>query len=137
MQLTQVVGVLIYRAPLQMVTMTDIRSDSYPDQANVRDRDDTALAEARAEFMAELAAFIPLPDAHFRVGGTADGRGQGLFVADEPIAASTFLFDYKGVVLDQAGWDERYEGRELPDYCVEVIVPGAPSVWPPHRRRSR
>lgn len=73
---------------------------------------------------AELAAHRPLPDERFVVAETRDGRGKGLFVAEEPIEAGTYLFDYAGRVLDQSEYDARYprsdQDRALAEYAVGI-----------------
>jgi len=83
---------------------------------------------------AELAAREPLPNERFAVDPTRDGRGNGLYVADTPIEAGTYLFDYAGRVLDQSAYDAKYphatraDGPHA-DYAVGIVQPDGASMY--------
>jgi len=79
----------------------------------------------------EIATLPPLPDDRFVVAETVDGRGRGLYVADVPIAANTYLFDYRGELIDQTAFEARYEGPEGPrsEYAISILLPDERSVY--------
>jgi len=85
-----------------------------------------ALATGR-EYVINDERRSPLDeDTHFEVRGSP-GMGRGLF-ALEPIAAETFLFDYRGEVLTEEQMFARYpeaNGRYIACITDEMYIDGA------------
>jgi hypothetical protein len=92
---------------------------------------------------AEIAAYEPLPESHFIIAKTFNGRGNGLYVHGQPIWTGTFLFYYEGEILEQEEYDERYlrsmeasdgGGSEacpgaIAEYAVGIVRPDGTSVY--------
>jgi len=77
------------------------------------------LAEMKERIDARIAALRPLERRFFRITATGNGKGGGLF-ATKDIPSGTFLFDYRGEVLDTDQFDHRYPDGVPADYVVQV-----------------
>ena len=103
--------------------------------ANAADESDdlSAGGPVALRIARELAALCPLDDSCFKVAATGDSRGKGLFVGDEPIDAGTYLFDYRGKLLEQPEYDARYNSGAAveirADYAVCIERPDFSSVY--------
>jgi len=83
------------------------------------DEDLSADGPTARRIRAELAALIALPSAMFRISETEDGRGKGLY-ATAHIEAGSYLFDYKGEVLEEDEANRRYPPGVIAEYTVAV-----------------
>ena len=114
---------------LQNWFRTRTQRDAYSTDADSEDL--SADGPVAQRIRAALAAQTPLPNENFRIGD-AGSRGLGLFVADDTVTipAQTFLMDYEGLRLEQAGFDERYPtGSHEARYAVGIPRPDGSTVY--------